>query len=359
MADAKPYTESESFFVDASYYDEFTTGNNERSNNNEMVKDNTITAKNGIAKIAMSKKEKANYTMPLPEVERKKPFSVMPNRFHVEANKKNPEPIEFYVASEGEIQAKRDNKMRSAKLILEDLERYSSTSKRIIKNMGFDCEEPVGLNCGKEATEEEEIEMIKNSEVAPKQMEDRGQSTIDSLREINIGMKEEPQNIFISAGLSEQEANREVKYPKWISNIVLVKKKSGQIRVCIDFRDLNEVCPKDDFLLPITELLIDSTMKYVVMSFMDGYVGYNQIRMTPKAVEATAFRTSKCWCNRVMPFGLKNAGVTYQRTMQNIFQDMMHKHVECYVDDLVIRTMTMKNIVNIWFQYSVVSERSN
>lgn len=68
---------------------------------------------------------------------------------------------------------------------------------------------------------------------------------------------------------------REVKYLKWISNIVPVKKKNGQVRVCIDFRDLNEACPKDDFPLPITELLIDSTTQYVIMSFMDGYAGYN------------------------------------------------------------------------------------
>ncbi|XP_075076820.1 uncharacterized protein LOC142163433 [Nicotiana tabacum] len=106
---------------------------------------------------------------------------------------------------------------------------------------------------------------------------------------------------------------REVKYPSWISSIVPVKKKNGQIRVCVDFRDLNNACPKDEFPLPIPEL-IDATTGYEAMSFMDGSSGYNQIRMSPKDEELTAFRTPKgIYCYKVMPFGLNNAGATYQR----------------------------------------------
>ncbi|XP_071924992.1 uncharacterized protein [Coffea arabica] len=70
---------------------------------------------------------------------------------------------------------------------------------------------------------------------------------------------------------------REVKYPTWISSIVPVRKKNGQIRICVDFRDVNNACPKDDFLLPITELMIDATTGHEVLSFMDGSSGYNQI----------------------------------------------------------------------------------
>ncbi|KAG9457700.1 hypothetical protein H6P81_002208 [Aristolochia fimbriata] len=86
---------------------------------------------------------------------------------------------------------------------------------------------------------------------------------------------------------------REVKYPSWIANIVPVKKKNGQIRVCVNFRDLNKACPKDDFPLPITELTVDATTGHEVLSFMDGSSGYNQIRMDPKDEEMTAFRTPK------------------------------------------------------------------
>ncbi|KAG9450538.1 hypothetical protein H6P81_010503 [Aristolochia fimbriata] len=132
---------------------------------------------------------------------------------------------------------------------------------------------------------------------------------------------------------------REVKYPSWIANIVPVKKKTGQIRVCVDFRDLNKACPKDDFPLPITELMVDATTGHEALSFMDGSSGYNQIRMDPKDEELTAFRTPKgIFCYKVMPFGLKNASATYQRAMQNIFDDFLHKRVECYVDDLVVKT---------------------
>ncbi|KAK4404358.1 Transposon Tf2-12 polyprotein [Sesamum angolense] len=137
---------------------------------------------------------------------------------------------------------------------------------------------------------------------------------------------------------------REVKYPMWISSIVPVRKKNGQIRVCVDFRDLNNACPKDDFSLPITELMIDATTGHEALSFMDGSFGYNQIRMAPADEELTAFRTPKgIYCYKVMPFGLKNAGATYQRAMQKIFDDMLHKNVECYVDDLVVKSKKREN----------------
>ena len=132
---------------------------------------------------------------------------------------------------------------------------------------------------------------------------------------------------------------REVKYPTWIVNIVPFKKKNGQIRVCVDFRDLNNACLKDDFPLPIIELMIDATAGHEALSFMDGSSGYNQIRMAPRDEELIAFRTPKdIYCYKVMPFGLKNAGATYQRAMQKIFDDMLHKNVECYVDDLVVKS---------------------
>ncbi|XP_049378083.1 uncharacterized protein LOC125842824 [Solanum stenotomum] len=92
--------------------------------------------------------------------------------------------------------------------------------------------------------------------------------------------------------LIEADFIREVKYPTWISSIIPVRKKNGQIRVCVDFRDLNNACP-NEFPLPIPELMIDATTGYEVMLFMDGSSGYNQIRMAPKDEELTAFRTPK------------------------------------------------------------------
>ncbi|NAU16996.1 reverse transcriptase family protein, partial [Klebsiella pneumoniae] len=75
---------------------------------------------------------------------------------------------------------------------------------------------------------------------------------------------------------------REEQYPSWVANIVPVRKKNGQIRVCVDFRDLNKACPKDEFPLPIPELMVDIASSHAVFSFMDGSSGYNQIRMAPE-----------------------------------------------------------------------------
>ena len=104
-----------------------------------------------------------------------------------------------------------------------------------------------------------------------------------------------------------------IQHPLWLSNIVPVKKKNGQIRCCADFRNLNKVCPKDEFPLPNMDLLIDSAVGSAIFSFMDGFSGYNQIRMALKDAEKTTFRTPMGnFYYTVMPFELKNASATYQ-----------------------------------------------
>jgi hypothetical protein len=93
-----------------------------------------------------------------------------------------------------------------------------------------------------------------------------------------------------------------------------VRKKNGHIRICVDFRNLNKSCPKDDFPLPLTEILVNAIVGYETFSFMDGFSGYNQIHMAPRDEEFTAFHTLKgIYYYKVMPFGLKNIGATYQR----------------------------------------------
>lgn len=72
-----------------------------------------------------------------------------------------------------------------------------------------------------------------------------------------------------------------VEYPEWLSNIVPVPKKDGKVRMCVDFRDLNATSPKDDFPLPHIDMLVDSTAGHALLSFMDGFSGYNQIKMAP------------------------------------------------------------------------------
>jgi hypothetical protein len=128
-------------------------------------------------------------------------------------------------------------------------------------------------------------------------------------------------------------------YPPWVANIVPVPKKDGKVRMCVDYRDLNRASPKDDFPLPHIDVLVDNTAQFSVYSFMDGFSGYNQIRMAPEDMEKTTFITPwGTFCYKVMPFGLKNAGATYQRAMVTLFHDMIHKEIECYVDDMIAKS---------------------
>ena len=120
--------------------------------------------------------------------------------------------------------------------------------------------------------------------------------------------------------LQEVSFIREVYYPDWLANVVMVKKASGKWRMCVDFTDLNKACPKDSYPLPQVDILVDSTARHQLLSFMDAFSGYNQIRMHEDDQEKTSFVTSQgLFCYRVMPFGLKNAGVTYQRLMNKMF----------------------------------------
>ena len=80
-------------------------------------------------------------------------------------------------------------------------------------------------------------------------------------------------------------------YPQWVANIVPVPKKDGKVRMCVDYRDLNRASPKDDFPLPHIDVLVDNTAQHKVFSFMDGFSGYNQIKMAPEDMEKTTFVT--------------------------------------------------------------------
>ena len=105
---------------------------------------------------------------------------------------------------------------------------------------------------------------------------------------------------------------REEQHPDWVANIVPILKKNRKIGICIDFHDINKACPKDEFLLPITDVMIDNTCGFEMMSFMDGFSGYNRIKMYPDDKKHTSFRTPlSVFCYIVMPFSLKNAGATY------------------------------------------------
>ena len=124
-----------------------------------------------------------------------------------------------------------------------------------------------------------------------------------------------------------------------MSNIVAVPKKDNKIMVYVDFRDLNRASPNDDFPLPHIDVLVDNAAKSSIYSFMNGFSGYNQIKMAEADKRKTTFITPwGTYCYKVMSFGLKNAGATYQRAMVALFHDMMHKEIEVYVDDMITKS---------------------
>ncbi|KAM1105002.1 hypothetical protein ACFX19_013518 [Malus domestica] len=153
--------------------------------------------------------------------------------------------------------------------------------------------------------------------------------------EVQLGIKDELVRL-LKAGFI-----RTARYVEWLANIVPVLKKNGALRICIDFRNLNLATPKDEYTMPISDLLIDAAVNHAILSFMDGHAGYNQIFITEADVHKTTFRCPGAlgtyeWV--VMPFGLKNAGATYQRAMNTIFHDLIGTIVEVYIDEVVIKS---------------------
>ena len=130
-----------------------------------------------------------------------------------------------------------------------------------------------------------------------------------------------------------------VEYPEWLANVIPVPKKDGKVRVCVDFQDLNKASPKDDFPLPHIDMLVDSTVGHSMLSFMDRFFEYNKILMALEDMEKTSFIIEwGTYRYRVMLFGLKNAGATYQKATTTLFHDMMHRDVEVYVDDMIMKS---------------------
>ncbi|XP_022042331.1 uncharacterized protein LOC110945001 [Helianthus annuus] len=132
---------------------------------------------------------------------------------------------------------------------------------------------------------------------------------------------------------------RETQYHTWVSNPVMVKKPDGTWRMCIDFKDLNKACPKDAYPLPEMDFKVDSLVPYRYKCFLDAYKGYHQIKMSKEDEEKMAFHTDVgIFCYTKMPFGLRNAGATYQRLMDKAFETQIGRNLEVYVDDLVIKS---------------------
>jgi len=132
---------------------------------------------------------------------------------------------------------------------------------------------------------------------------------------------------------------REVKYSTWLANVVMVKKANGKWGMFTDDTILKKVCPKDVYPLPNIDKLMDGVSGFQLLSFLDTYSRYNQIRKHPLDEEKTAFITEDTnFCYRVMPSGLKNARATYKRIMDRVFKQQIGQNVKFYVDDMVVKS---------------------
>ncbi|GKC94925.1 reverse transcriptase domain-containing protein [Tanacetum coccineum] len=169
----------------------------------------------------------------------------------------------------------------------------------------------------------------------PVRQKKRGQAA-----ERNIAINDEVSKL-VAAGIM-----REVHYHDWLSNPVMVKKSDNSWRMCVDFKDLNKACPKDGYPLPEIDWKVESLCGFPFKCFLDAYKGYHQIQMAEEDEEKTAFITNQgIFCYTKMPFGLRNAGATYQRLVDKTFHGQIGRNLEVYVDDLVIKSRTEDEVV--------------
>jgi hypothetical protein len=137
----------------------------------------------------------------------------------------------------------------------------------------------------------------------------------------------------------------EVTYPEWLANTVMVKKANGKWRMCIDFTDLNKACPKDEFLLPRIDSLVDATATSELMSLLDCYSGYHQIWMKEDEPKTSFITPSGTYCYLRMPEGLKNAGGSFSRMTAKVLHSQIGRNMLTYVDDIIVKSTKKGNHV--------------
>ncbi|RDX65958.1 putative protein K02A2.6, partial [Mucuna pruriens] len=179
----------------------------------------------------------------------------------------------------------------------------------------------------------EEVE-LEDLEKLLEQERPRLQSGAEEIVVVNVGEEGEVKEIWVGRLMSTGLKQRLIKLLKEYVDIFAWSYRDmlGLDTTIIEHRDLNRASPKDNFPLPHIDMLMDNTTQHAFYSFMDGFSGYNQIRMVEEDREKTTFITT--WGT----FCYKNAGAIYQRAMVALFHDMMHKEVKVYVDDMIAKS---------------------
>jgi hypothetical protein len=147
--------------------------------------------------------------------------------------------------------------------------------------------------------------------------------------------------------LQDAKVITEVKYPVWLANTVLVKKKNRKWRICVDFTDLNKACRKDVFPFEMVDKIVDDAANSEMLSLLDMFSGYHQIRVRKEDEEKTSFIT---------PFGrfcfvrvtevLKNAGCTFSRMIAIVLHPQLRRNILAYVDDIVVQSVQRRDHIS-------------
>jgi hypothetical protein len=156
----------------------------------------------------------------------------------------------------------------------------------------------------------------------------------------------------------------EVYHPAWLANPVVVPKANGKLRMCIDYTNLNKACPKDPYPLSRIDQIVDSTSGCDLLSFIDAYSSFHQIKMVEDDRKHTAFVTvDGLYCYIVMPYGLLNALPTFARAMNITLGDLVREIVEVYVDDIVVKTKEsnslLENLAQVFDKLRATSTKLN
>jgi hypothetical protein len=135
-----------------------------------------------------------------------------------------------------------------------------------------------------------------------------------------------------------------IAYLTWLANVVMVQKKSGKWRMCIDFTSINKACPKDNFPLPRIDKIVDSAAGCEVMCLLDCFSGYHQIYMKEEDKASTSFITPfDTYCFVWIPEGLKNVGSTFSRLTKKVLENQVGRNIFTYVDDIVVASKSKED----------------